>query len=186
MITCELFDDYIDDELSPKERVDFEKHLSACSECRRDLTTHRCFKRMIAAVRDDITVHDAATIELIQSRVRVQVRRARLFAATKAFAAALFIGLGVWTYLVRDNALRQTLQLPAATPVEADRMVAVDEPRPVVQVDVADDAGYLAVPLETSNPNLTIIWFHPTIDSPQQEPSSALPFEPVNALAQRS
>ncbi len=45
MITCEAFEDfilaYLDDELSPKQKLIFEMHLKLCRECREYLAAYR-------------------------------------------------------------------------------------------------------------------------------------------------
>jgi hypothetical protein len=42
---------YIDDELSPDERRDFEAHLTGCAECRKELNSFRKLKEVTGAMK---------------------------------------------------------------------------------------------------------------------------------------
>lgn len=46
-LTCHLIDDYLDDQLSQRERQRLEKHLSACPQCARELHERLAFERTL-------------------------------------------------------------------------------------------------------------------------------------------
>ena len=75
MITCSEFeqfiDDYLDNELTPKEAATFERHLKLCRECREYLQAYQnaiaLGKTVFAENSDDLPIPQEVPSDLLQA-----------------------------------------------------------------------------------------------------------------------
>lgn len=71
MITCrELIDflmSYVDGELPPEQRAEFDRHLDACAACRRYLDSYRQTIRLAKGLKQDAPAPPDVPEELVQA-----------------------------------------------------------------------------------------------------------------------
>jgi hypothetical protein len=181
---CELLDDYLDGELAAAAIRAFERHLSDCAGCRREVAESEALSSLLehAFAIERAAGPMPADHELIEvmpptcasprqswaHRQRPARRRFRRFAACVAgLGAVMLLGSMALLFFASDSI--------GPTP----RMRAVHEPREgsdgatrppdaapqnrAVDVQIAENQAQLAVHMPTRNKNVTIVWIFPTI-----------------------
>lgn len=116
----QLYDAYLDGELSGALRLEFDAHRLCCSTCQKKIAMLESFEFVVAsdkrgpALSDDFT--ERVMAEVADAPIRLRTRRRRTIAAAivlQAAAAALFIMLWPWPGASRDD--------PAVVRADADR-----------------------------------------------------------------
>lgn len=192
-------EDYIDNALPSVERAEFERHLAECEVCSREWSAQQKFASMVEAVRRTSALQEHQVLGQLTTQVRRRIRNARLWRTVQMVAMGLLIAVGIWgtalrhpvKHHLRDKVTVRTNDLTATTNNLADDVDPTngnDVARPTV-VAQSIDSSFLAVPVETHNPEVTIIWFHSTVEtasSIESEPSSSLSFPKTSTLARSS
>lgn len=165
---CDQLDDYLAGWLSDTEASDFEAHLADCSVCRRQLDQQRRIDSLLAQAPGRLEALPHGLVDRIESRVRHSNRR-RVFRLAWGLSAAVVMVLlvGVWLHL-------RTPEGPHPAPKRQDDPMIVQrnerpliqdasDAEPPVQVRPADPSAAILVTEPTQNPNVTFVWFHPTV-----------------------
>ena len=75
-MTCrqliEFLADYLDRDLSPAQRKDFEQHLSICSECRRYLAQYKTSVELVKSLKSDDDPCQALPPHLVKAILSAQ------------------------------------------------------------------------------------------------------------------
>ena len=161
----------LDGELPRRRGAALQQHLRTCESCRQ-------VHRQLAAIQT--AMHElAGESELPHPRgpaLDFGHRRAIRWRAGLAAAAVLVLCVGGWlaTSAVRTDAPERPVivQNHANTPVPETL-----DPRLLVEVTFDPASDVIAVPIETENPNVTIIWVYPTWKTAKApvEPSAGPP-----------
>lgn len=169
---CRQLDDYLGGELPNAERGRFESHLASCPSCHEQVAAFARLKsRLVSAVdREPCPSELVRRLELqILSRAAPERRSIRYGVAVAAAAACVV----AWLMIGRNP---QPSELPAppnetAQSVVRDRSAAAppsapepDEPTAGARARVELPDDYLAIPIETDDPRVTIIWIYATTD----------------------
>lgn len=175
---CEQRDGYLGKWLSDEEGVEFEAHLALCSDCRQFLQEQRRLDDLLAQANATLLPLPASLTDTIGQRLR-QARRRRVTAwATGLAAASIFVCvLAAWfrsPVAPKEEPVRSpVVALPTPQPEP------MPDPRSLVHVTFPPTSDVIAVPQETDDPSVTIIWVYPTIKTAQEtSPAPTDSFQP--------
>ena len=167
---CDQLDDYLAGWLSDTEASGFEAHLADCSVCRRQLDQQRRIDGLLAQAAGRLEPVPHGLVDRLESQIRHFNRRQRVRTAWGLSAAvAMVLLVGVWLHF-------RTPEGPQPAPKRQDEPMIVQQDvkppaqdasdaEPLVQVRSSDPSAAILVTEPTQNPNVTIVWFHPTVKS---------------------
>ncbi len=163
---CRQLDDYQNGDLDAAGVTAFEAHLAACEECRRNVELDGRLNGLLASARP-------VAPPLLTARIEREVRRERRFqllrrAALLATAAAVLVAVMWQSFGQRHESV--------ATPktARAPEVATVAPSRPEVRITFPDEANVIARPLESKNPQVSIVWIYPALRlADQSEPPEA-------------
>jgi anti-sigma factor RsiW len=168
---CENLDAYLADELSPEDTSQFVEHLNACDECRHVADEQHWIDGLLRS--DLCTSLEAAPTSLAESLRDAAVvrhrRRVYLVAGSFATVAAMVVIAIGWTVLFNRQTERIAPNVNAAhdanLTAETGIMPAIaqDSVRPKAVFVGTGEA--IAVPLESSDENVTVVQLYPTTDT---------------------
>ena len=178
---CQNLDDYLSACLSDDEAARFEAHLAHCPACREETADQRGIDRLLARGAAQRAPTPSSLVDRIEGQIR-SLRRRRVIRTALALsaAAAVVLAVGVWLIPQNDGTpAGPTTHAGASSIAEerikrepdshADRHEAAppaqlaSDGKPRVRVSLADPAEAILVPVETSNPNVSIVWIYPTV-----------------------
>jgi anti-sigma factor RsiW len=170
---CDQLDDYLAGWLSDADASGFEAHLADCPVCRRQLDQQGQIDRLLAKVTEQLEHVPHGLVDRIESQIRVFKRRrmVQLAVGISAVSAAVLLLLaGVWPTGEHVNApaepqpgaQKQDEHAVVQRDVGPPAVAATDD-EPFVRVGPSDPSAAILVPVVTENPNVTIVWFHPTV-----------------------
>jgi anti-sigma factor RsiW len=189
---CEKLDEYLAGGLVAKEAAGFEAHLAGCPACREEIGHQGRVDRLLAAARQKEPV-PSSLVDRIERRIRVERRRGAFRLAWFGLSAAAIVTVAVSVWFAgrdRERPLetgpiaREQMESVAGTDGVALRPDAapapdrapVDSPR--VRVSLADPSEGILVPLESSHPNVSIVWVYPAVKPARgASPPAAAPLE---------
>jgi anti-sigma factor RsiW len=174
---CEKLDEYLTGSLPAREAAGFEAHLAGCPACRDGIGEQSRVDRLLAAASREESV-PASLVDRIEGRIRILARRraARLGWFGVSAAAVVMAALGVWL-AGRDRGTPPRAEPIAHRPIESAPAKHDDVPRPDAapaperatvdapraRVALADPSDGILFPLESSHPNVSIVWVYPTV-----------------------
>jgi anti-sigma factor RsiW len=148
---CNQLDAYLLELLEPDERAAFAEHLVGCPTCAREIEVQRRLDGLLAQVGQV----DAVPALGLRFDQRLRVRRRRVWLGVGALAASMVLAAG---WLLGPKALSpNTLSV-------ATNAVPLQPPltgRPKVSVRLGDNV--IGLPIETSDPRVTIVWTYPVL-----------------------
>jgi len=174
---CDQLDDYLAGWLSDTEASDFESHLADCSVCRRQLEQQRRIDGLLAQAPGRLEPVPYGLVHRLESQIRCSNRRRMIRTAWGlSAAAAIMLLVGVWLHI-------RTPESPQPAPARQDEPMIVQQDvrpsaqdasdaEPPVRVRLSDPSAAILVTEPTQNPNVTIVWFHPTV-KPVRRPNGA-------------
>ncbi|MBC8875093.1 MAG: zf-HC2 domain-containing protein [Planctomycetes bacterium] len=174
---CDQLDDYFAGWLSETEASDFEAHLADCAVCRRQLDQQRRIDGLLAQAAGRLEPVPHGLVDRLESQIRCFSRRRTVRTAWGLSAAAAMVLLvGVWLHIRRPEG-------PQPAPKRQDEPMIVQQDvrppaqdasdaEPLVQVRPSDPSAAILITEQTQNPNVTIVWFHPTV-KPARRPNGA-------------
>ena len=176
---CDRLDDYLLDGLSEEEASAFEAHLAGCSTCRDELEHQRRIDGLLAQGTGRFEAVPRWLIDRIEGRVHRSARRRVVRLAGGLSAAALAVSaLAVWLTVggLGPGNNRQPLVHERVEPGDDGNQVdppggPTPRPQPVASVSIADPSAAILVPVETKQPNVSIVWIYPTV-GPVQAPGT--------------
>jgi anti-sigma factor RsiW len=166
---CDWIDGFLGQWLSQAERAEFVNHLAGCPRCRQ--TVHEQ-ERINSLVRRAVETLQPVPIDLTDSiHRRLQPGRHRRLGWMAALtAAAVMAGLASWWLLrPRQADLRP---LPRVAPAPPFFSQQPPESKNVVEVTFARPADVIAVPRQSDNRAVTIVWVYPAV---RAEPPKPIP-----------
>lgn len=162
----ELISGCMDGDITPHHLDMLQEHLPTCAACRRTAEQFEAMQGGFEWLAD----HSERAIAGDPPRRRVVRFSNTVLAASAAIAAALLIAVGLqiaqWEF--GSKPVRSGDQTKARI-VEADQLPP--EFRFELVGESADD--YIAVPQETSNPRVHIVWLHPIFKSSDESKESS-------------
>lgn len=174
MRTCRYLDDYLDGFLIESERMLFEQHLPVCERCQAEISAQRKFDEFVVVTKSANAIQ--VRCEQAEVAVRTNIRRRRRIRYAISIAASILIAVAMGAYL---NSLRSSQnsaeRVASKVNTESNPQIelAADPEVPQAIVELDPDSKYLAVPMETSNSNMTILWLYPTLERiSNEQPSS--------------
>jgi len=174
---CDQLDDYLAGWLSDTEASGFEAHLADCSVCRRQLDQQRRIDGLLAQAAGRLEPVPHGLVDRFELQVRCFNRRRMVRTACGLSAAvAMVLLVGVWLHLRTPEGSqpapkRQNEPMIVQQDVKPPAQDASDD-EPLVQVRPSDPSAAILVTEQTQNPNVTIVWFHPTV-RPVRRPNGA-------------
>jgi anti-sigma factor RsiW len=168
---CDNLDAYLCGWLSPQETAAFEAHLADCAACRREAEQQRRIDQLLEQGAGRVEAIPSSLIDAIEGRItRLGRRRKMRWALGLSTAVAAMLAIGVWLARQRGD-VRPGPRPIAEKPTEKEptkqkvappvQEASASEPR--VRVALADPSDGIAVPLETSNPRVSIVWIYPAV-----------------------
>ena len=156
---CARLDDYLDGDLPEIEHLDFEAHLAACDTCRRTVELDRRWGNLLASANPiappSLTRNIAGAVE--------RGRRLRIARAS----ALIGLAAGLTLAVVRWNVDRPRVPVARTDDPPASRPIASAGQRPEVHITIAPESRLLALPLESKNPQVSVVWLYPEVTSPK-------------------
>jgi hypothetical protein len=153
---CELLDGYLGRWLSEPELQAFVAHLASCPLCRQAVDEQRRFDQLLSQASTLGGLVPAGLVERIEGRL-VQGQRRRLLVRTAALAAVLLLAVGISIWIVKRVAVRPELVRNPPAPAPMAKTAT-----PVfTRVALSRGSGLTAVPIESHNPGVTIVWLFP-------------------------
>jgi anti-sigma factor RsiW len=156
----------LDGELSRHDAIELAGHLAACPDCR---TARRQFLAISGALSEISVLTGGSAASLIPAI------RSRPLAWRGWFAAAAAIAIALTGWLMMHQSVRTPHaiivvkrsdtngQIITPTSPNAAQAVAVAPVADTVRVNFSQDSNVLAVPVQTRNPNITILRLYPKI-----------------------
>lgn len=143
---------YVDGELAPEERSDFEAHVLECEGCRRALADEQA---MVAALRGGAPLYETPA-ELrgrVEALVRGHTGRPRRAAALAAVVAAALVAGGLWLLAHRGVGVRELAGgAPGNAPASAFAGLAAD-------THLRFARGQLPLEVVSDRPEVVSRWF---------------------------
>ncbi len=164
---CRQLDDYQNSDLDAPGVAAFEEHLLACDECRRTIELDQHINGLLASARP-------VAPPLLTARIEREVRRERRFqllrrAALWATAAAVLVAV-MWQ---SSGERHESVATPKTA--RAPEVATVAPSRPEVRITFPDEANVIARPLESKNPQVSIVWIYPVLRLADQSDSLSSP-----------
>jgi hypothetical protein len=160
---CNSLDAYLADDLSRDDRVFFERHLANCESCRDVIDQQNWIDSMLRSpLRSQLEPVPSHLVKPSRTARTPRRHRALVAACGLATAAALLIAICHWQLnrQATTNANQTTsINHTAAT-------ARVDEKKPPTATFVGGP-DVIAVPIESHNPNVTVVRIYPTYRPPQ-------------------
>jgi predicted anti-sigma-YlaC factor YlaD len=153
---CGHLDGYVGRWLSEPELLAFVAHLGSCPRCRQAVEEQRLLDQLLAQAAAPDPHMPAGLVERVEARL-VRARRRRLYLRATALAAVLLVAVGISLWLLNKHAIRN--DLVETPPIE--RPVHASVARVMTRVVVSPSSGLTAVPIESKNPAVTIVWLFP-------------------------
>lgn len=176
---CEYLDDYVLKDLDPEVEKAFADHLADCEACRLTVEHEARINGLIKTAADAICCPPELTARIQQESQR---RTHRPWAkAGSVLAVGLVIGLLGWTILSRippvetrrnGPVAEETLPVPDLEPAldseESPDEIANAKPASPVRVEFPEDL--LALPIDSGEPDITLIQLFPVTSVSQTSP----------------
>ncbi len=168
---CDDLDGYLAGWLPEDERTRFEAHLADCPTCGLGLQQQRRIDRLLAGAAACAEPAPPALVDRIEGRIRsCRRRRAARRALGLSAAVGVLLAIGLWS-ATRDRSvppepdpLVERPAEPEAEPPHATPPAPlVADAEPPVRVSLANASDGIVVPVETSNPHVSIVWIYPTV-----------------------
>ena len=155
---CQLLDGYLGHWLSDAEERNFLNHLSTCSECQQIVQDQERLNRAFTRATEALNplppgLVSRINLGLVQARRRL-VRRTALVAAALVLAA-----LAGWALMDKKPAASSQAPMVDASPQPAPA------PSSLVRVNFPPSARVIALPRESTHPNVTVFWVYPMIET---------------------
>jgi anti-sigma factor RsiW len=168
---CAQLDDYLAAWMADGERARFEAHLSGCPVCRQQVEHQRRIDRLLAQGTEQLEPVPSSLVDTVESTIQTRQRRRRVrLAWSLSTAAAVILLLGVWSVSQRAGLRIATRPVAAGkdeTAAHDQKVVAAIDgatnTERAVRVVSSDPAAAILVPMETTAPNVTIVWVYPTV-----------------------
>jgi anti-sigma factor RsiW len=169
---CDLIDGFLGKWLSGPERAAFERHLTECAHCQRELQAQACIDRLLSS---HVMIVSPSLVDRVERRIQRSRRRRFVTVAGGLLAASVLMGILI--------SQRWMSRPPVDTAPHAAAEPPASEVAQAIHVTFARNADVIAVPKKTDNPNVTIIWLYPTVETALQVDA---PVPDSNSDAERS
>jgi len=166
---CEQLDAYLDGWLSDVEASDFEAHLADCPACGRQLDQQRRIDHLLARGAGQLERMPHGLVDRIELQIRLVGRR-RLVRLAGGLSAAAVLLIGLWfvaEHFITPEGSHFVSEGPD-DPIVVQRETepptqATSNVESLVRIRPSDPSAAILVSETTENPNVTIVWFHPTV-----------------------
>lgn len=192
MKDCQFLEGYLDGELPAEQADRFCQHAMMCAKCQNQLEAQAEFERLVAAARDQFDRRHRTDCQDVAVLVRRRIKARRIVSGVgivaASLAATIVIALGTMNFpsspqVANELTVDESIVIaPELEPVPDETHLASDR----VEVTTTVEADYLAEPVRTQNPNVTIYWLHPTIKVNPVADSTFFPNANETLLARRT
>ena len=171
-LPCDRLDDYMLGWLSPDEAKVFERHLTDCPVCRRELALQQSIDGLLAGSGGPLDAIPSGVIERTGYRVRAERRRKLVQWAFGVVAAAAVLILAVmgrfafWSHGRPGNndvAVSQNTVRAPGNSASNSLISALENPKTSTRVALADPSSGIVIECKTRDPRINIVWIYPTI-----------------------
>ena len=169
---CDQIDDYMLGWLSPDEAAAFERHLTDCPVCRRELNLQQSIDGLLAGCGGPMDVIPSGLVERTQYLVRAERRRkvvrwaAGLAVAVAVLLLAVIGRFAFWSTSGQGNRDVAVSQNPAGAPgntASNSPISTLENPKASTRVALADPSSGIVLECKTSDPKINIVWIYPTV-----------------------
>lgn len=184
----ERFDNFIDDELCVDDKALFLRHIEFCESCKSTVEAHYAFVESASDFRNSLDGQHARSLHQTKTLIRRAIRLRQLATITKATIAMLVVGTICWNLRLPQQDNRSHSVTPPAEPLVNSQPRSEPSKDPSKATVEIRDSEYVAVPIESRNPKITIYWLHPTFKPVVEESDgdSTFIFQRENLLASKS
>jgi hypothetical protein len=169
---CDAIDGYLGNWLTEPERAAFAAHLKECPQCQKAMGEQQAITQLLAMALTSEAPVLAGLSERIEKHMR-SARRRRLAGQVAALAALVTLACGVALWL-RRPAHPESKAIRPDIAVAPRQVPQANDARPPAPVEVAfqGSSDVLALPIETHNPTITLIWVYPAAGKQAQRHKS--------------
>ena len=158
-------------ELSPARRASLSVHLARCERCREAQAQLASIRAAMCGLAETSEPLQAAMPSIDFGHRWAFPWRAGLAAAIVALCVGAWLAAGsLQTDTPAPPMIAQARPEPPAT--------KTPDPRSLVKVTFDSPGDVIAVPIETANPNVTIVWIYPTMGTAKAPREAAVQLPP--------
>jgi anti-sigma factor RsiW len=181
---CDQLDQYLCGFLPPDETARFEAHLAECPACQEQCLLQQRIDRLLAAGTAPIEPAPIALAHRVERKITRLRRRRQLAWAGTLTAAAAGIVVVVSFLAARRSFLHRDVEQPIALRPTVSQGVSKPSPSlsdaqppaaPLVRVTMVDPSSAIVVPIESHDPNVTLVRIYPTVKVVRQVNARAQP-----------
>ncbi|HVC93638.1 MAG TPA: zf-HC2 domain-containing protein [Pirellulales bacterium] len=167
---CDDLDRFLDDDLSPRARMDFVAHLAECASCSRAVSLEKRIDWLLASAKMELGAVPSSLTGKIERELRASARR-RSFVTIGSLAAAIvfFLASGAWiTWNGRGRDAAKGLVETAAIDVKVESQDIGEGKgdiahRPaIVKLTFNRESDAIVIPVASNDPTVSIFWLYPT------------------------
>lgn len=170
---CDQLDGYLADWLAERERAAYEAHLADCHACRDQINLQRHIDHLLEQGVEQLEPISPSLIDSIEARIqRFQRRRTVRRVSGLAAAAVALILAGMWFVRPKPTRLPKAQAVARKQDVSVGRRQSrilptrsVSQPNSPVRITPSDPSSAIVVPVATDDPNVTFVWYYPTVKS---------------------
>ncbi|MGA2061159.1 MAG: zf-HC2 domain-containing protein [Thermoguttaceae bacterium] len=171
-LPCDRLDDYMLGWLSPDEAAEFERHLTDCPACRRELDLQQSIDGLLAGCRGPLDAIPSGLVEQTRYRVRAERRRKVVrwaFGLTVAAAVVILAVMGRFAFWPisgqgdKDVAVSQNAAGAQDNAALNSPVSALENPKASTRVALADPSSGIVIECKTHDPRINIVWIYPTV-----------------------
>ena len=165
---CDNLDGYLAGWLSADDRARFTAHLPECPVCRNQAERQKVVDRLLAQGDAPLEPAPNGLIDRIEEQIRRSSRRRRVRLVGGLSAAAAVMGCAVWLGIGSPGSqsppVAEQIAEPSPRPEPAEPPnEKAAAPEEFVQVTFDPPSDYIAIPIESAKPGISIIWVYPTV-----------------------
>ena len=171
-LPCDQLDDYELGWLSPDVAAEFERHLTDCPACRREIDLQKSIDSLLAGSGGAMDAIPPGLVERSLHQVRAERRHkvARwAFGLTAAAAVLILAVIGRFAFWSRSGpgnkevAVSQNAAGAPGNAASKSPVSALENPKASTRVALADPSSGIVLECKTHDPRINIVWIYPTV-----------------------
>jgi hypothetical protein len=152
-LNCKDLDAYLAGSLSGSRGERFRDHLSRCQACQEELAAEEKMDLLLSSLEEHLGAAPEPLVHRIERSLRAAKGR-RTVGRLAAVAAALLVGVTIFQFVVSNPHFEH----------EDGEINRRSGREPVAHVTLKPQSGFLALPVETENQGVTIVFVYPELN----------------------